>query len=87
MRLLDRLERFGSLVARDRIFDRFSRGTAGGHRSDGAGLGLSIVSAIASAHGGRVDLDSVPGRGATFTLVIPAMKGTEGTEGEPWRAS
>lgn len=66
---------------RTRIFERFSRGTAGGHRSDGAGLGLSIVSAIAAAHGGRVDLDSAPGHGATFTIVIPA------SEGEPWRES
>lgn len=66
---------------RSRIFERFSRGTAGGHRSDGAGLGLSIVSAIASAHGGRVDLSSVPGQGATFTIVIPV------SEGEPWRES
>ncbi|MGO1317759.1 MAG: ATP-binding protein, partial [Cellulomonadaceae bacterium] len=56
-----------------RIFDRFTRG-AGSTRDDrGAGLGLAIVSAIAQAHGGRVLLDSVPGRGATFTLEIPAL--------------
>ena len=66
---------------RGRIFERFTRGSAGGHRSDGAGLGLSIVAAIAAAHGGQVDLDSVPGLGATFTIVIPA------SEGEPWRES
>jgi signal transduction histidine kinase len=57
---------------RDRIFERFYRGRSGHRRSDGAGLGLSIVQAIAEAHGGRVELDSVPGRGATFTLVVPA---------------
>ena len=56
---------------RTRIFDRFSRGSAGGKRSDGAGLGLAIVRAIAVAHGGRIQLDSVPGQGATFTVVIP----------------
>ncbi|RAV18209.1 two-component sensor histidine kinase [Mycolicibacterium sp. GF69] len=56
---------------RERIFERFARGGAGGQRSDGAGLGLSIVRAIAAAHGGHVQLDSIPGRGATFTVVVP----------------
>jgi two-component system OmpR family sensor kinase len=58
---------------RARIFERFARGTTAVPRSDGAGLGLSIVRAIAVAHGGQVLLDSVPGRGATFTVVIPAV--------------
>jgi signal transduction histidine kinase len=57
---------------RDRIFERFYRGRSGYSRSDGAGLGLSIVQAIAQAHGGRVELDSVPGKGATFTVVVPS---------------
>jgi signal transduction histidine kinase len=57
---------------RDRIFERFYRGRSGHRRSDGAGLGLSIVRAIAETHGGRVELDSVPGHGATFTVVVPA---------------
>jgi signal transduction histidine kinase len=54
-----------------RIFSRFSRGSAG-RRTEGAGLGLSIVAAIARAHGGRVELSSPPRQGATFTLVVPA---------------
>ena len=66
---------------RTRIFDRFARGSAGGHRSDGAGLGLSIVQAIAVAHGGHVELDSTPGHGATFTVVIPARGA------QPWHES
>ena len=57
---------------RERIFARFGRGSAGARRTDGAGLGLAVVTAIAAAHGGRVALDSVPGQGATFSLVLPA---------------
>lgn len=56
----------------ERIFRRFDRGASGTSGSGGAGLGLSIVTAIASAHGGTVTLDSVPGEGATFSLDLPA---------------
>jgi two-component system, OmpR family, sensor kinase len=55
---------------RDLIFRRFSRGE-GRRASDGAGLGLAIVRAIAEAHNGRVELDSRPGAGAKFSVVIP----------------
>lgn len=54
------------------IFKRFGRASAG-RGPDGSGLGLAIVSAIAEAHGGRVNLRSTPGRGATFALVLPAL--------------
>lgn len=53
-----------------RVFKRFARGVSG-RRSEGAGLGLAIVQAIATAHGGQVELSSQPGVGSTFTLVIP----------------
>ncbi|WGW13468.1 HAMP domain-containing sensor histidine kinase [Saxibacter everestensis] len=56
---------------RERIFERFGRAKDVGRGVEGSGLGLSIVSAIADAHGGAVELDSVPGQGATFILVIP----------------
>lgn len=57
---------------RERIFARFARGeTASQTSGEGAGLGLSIVRAIAEAHGGRVELDSRPGIGSTFTVVVP----------------
>lgn len=59
-----------SLSDQKQIFERFARGSSG-HRSEGAGLGLSIVHAIAEAHGGRVELRSQPGIGSTFTLVLP----------------
>ena len=37
----------------------------------GAGLGLSIVAALVAAHGGRVELATAPGEGATFTVRLP----------------
>ena len=55
----------------DEVFERFRRGRGSPRRSEGAGLGLSIVKAIAEAHHGRVLLDSAPGRGSTFTIVVP----------------
>jgi signal transduction histidine kinase len=53
-----------------RIFERFSRG-GGARPSEGAGLGLAIVQAIAQAHHGRVDLHSRPGTGSTFSVIVP----------------
>jgi signal transduction histidine kinase len=55
----------------ERIFARFARASASRRRSEGAGLGLAIVRAIAEAHGGRVGLSSRPGVGATFAVIIP----------------
>jgi signal transduction histidine kinase len=54
-----------------RIFERFARAGNTGRRSAGAGLGLAIVRTIAEAHGGRVELDTAPGHGARFTIVVP----------------
>jgi signal transduction histidine kinase len=52
----------------DRIFDRFVRLD---RATEGAGLGLAITAAVAEAHGGRVEVNSTPGAGACFTVVIP----------------
>jgi len=56
-----------------RVFDRFYRVDPSRSRETGGGvgLGLSIVSAIAEAHGGHVSLQTAPGQGATFTVAIP----------------
>lgn len=51
------------------VFERFRRGSA--PTGSGSGLGLSIVSAIAQAHGGRVEYRGMPGAGATFVIEIP----------------
>ncbi|MFP5372870.1 MAG: sensor histidine kinase [Actinomycetes bacterium] len=56
----------------------FERLWTGGGNRKGSGLGLSIVKAIADAHGGKVELRSRPGAGAMFTLVLPV----EGPEAE-----
>jgi signal transduction histidine kinase len=54
-----------------RIFERFARATCRETVGENYGLGLSIVEAIAQAHGGWVELSSFLGQGSTFTIVIP----------------
>lgn len=54
-----------------RLTERFWRAAGSRQRVDGTGLGLAIVNAIAQAHQGRLTIDSQPGAGSTFTLVIP----------------
>jgi PAS domain S-box-containing protein len=56
--------------ALERIFNRFERASPG-RSYGGLGLGLWIVSQIVEAMGGTVDVDSVIGRGSTFTLRLP----------------
>jgi two-component system OmpR family sensor kinase len=54
------------------VFQRFARGDTSRNRAAGStGLGLSIVAAVAQAHGGSVSLDSRPGD-TTFTVLLPA---------------
>ncbi|UIX34977.1 sensor histidine kinase [Streptomyces sp. GQFP] len=66
------------------VFDRFWRAEKSRNRSTGgSGLGLAIVLKLAEAHGGTVDVVSEEGKGATFTLRLPAVG--SGDEGEPAR--
>jgi signal transduction histidine kinase len=54
-----------------RIFQRFARAANSRRRSEGAGLGLSIVQVIAEAHGGQITLESELGAGSVFTITLP----------------
>jgi two-component system phosphate regulon sensor histidine kinase PhoR len=56
----------------DRLFERFYRvDRARSRKLGGTGLGLAIVKHIIQAHGGRVSVESQPGKGSTFTLHLP----------------
>jgi two-component system OmpR family sensor kinase len=59
----------------ERVFERFYRADQSRARaSGGVGLGLSIVAAVAEAHGGTVSASSEPGKGATFRITLPLAR-------------
>ncbi|WP_053755095.1 sensor histidine kinase [Streptomyces sp. MMG1533] len=67
-------------VDAEHVFERFYRADPARSRAQGgSGLGLSIAAAIAEGHAGRLELDTGPGEGCTFRLVLP----TDGSGGDP----
>ncbi len=63
-----------------KIFEKFYRvGDPLVHNTKGSGLGLSLVRHIVQAHGGEVAVDSAPGQGSKFTIVLPVKKPQNGT--------
>ncbi|QHI70435.1 ATP-binding protein [Tichowtungia aerotolerans] len=59
----------------ERLFERFYRIDKGRSRQEGGtGLGLAIVKHIAQAHGGAVSVESIFGKGSTFSILIPSEK-------------
>ena len=57
---------------RERLFERFYRADSV-RNIEGTGLGLSIVKSVISAHGGEIYVRSEPGKGSSFTVVLPSI--------------
>jgi two-component system phosphate regulon sensor histidine kinase PhoR len=67
-----------------RIFERFYKADRARSKSDfigpgggGSGLGLSIARHVVEAHGGRINAESTPGKGSTFTFTLPVTVRSE----------
>lgn len=64
----------------ERVFDKYGQITAGQRMS--VGLGLAFCKLVVEAHGGSISLDSQPGRGSTFTVILPRREDEPGASGE-----
>jgi two-component system sensor histidine kinase KdpD len=56
------------------IFEKFYRGKKGASAGKGSGMGLAIARAILAAHGGAIEVSSVPGKGASFRFWVPLVE-------------
>ncbi|PKQ38824.1 MAG: hypothetical protein CVT59_01730 [Actinobacteria bacterium HGW-Actinobacteria-1] len=57
-----------------RLFDRFTQGDMSSTRAfGGVGIGLFVADQIVRAHGGHIDVTSTPGKGSTFTILVPVQ--------------
>jgi signal transduction histidine kinase len=65
-----------------RVFDRFERAVPAQHFG-GLGLGLYIARQIVEAHDGEIRVESTPGAGTTFTVLLPLEPSTSLPEGAP----
>jgi signal transduction histidine kinase len=55
-----------------RIFEEFQQARSGnGERPEGTGLGLALSRSLVELHGGRIWVESEPGKGSTFTFTLP----------------
>ena len=61
------------------IFDKFYRGKKGVNKGKGTGMGLAISRAILAAHGGEIEVESAPGKGACFRFWVPLVEKEPGS--------
>jgi two-component system sensor histidine kinase KdpD len=70
---------------RERVFEPFYRAGTAAHGQRGSGLGLAIARGFAEANGGSLEVESLPGQGATFVFELPLYAASVGQRPEPDR--